>query len=220
MKGFLIKDVRVIWHNSRLFLIMLGVMLLASYKTGAHSFIIGYATMIGILLAITTVSYDEYDKSIVYLMTFPAGRKAYVAEKYVLMFGCGLAGLAISSLFCMMLYRDIAMQILMEAAVIYMLMLIVQFIMLPLQLKFGGDKGRMVLLALLAVAMVVITSLDDVLSFFFGSYEEGLDVLDGLVDRFLCLPAAVIGMIAFAICFVCLTISYQISRKIVCNREF
>ena len=220
MKGYLIKDARLMWHNKRLFFTMLFVMLFALYQSGAYSFIIGYVTMIGILFAITTMSYDEYDKSIVYLMTLPAGRTAYVAEKYVLMFGCGLTGAVLSSFLCVMLYRDIAMQILMETAVIYLVMLLLQLIMLPLQLKFGGEKGRVVLIAVLACAMVIITSLRDILSYFFGSYEAGLRVLDEYFEVILSLPAAVIGIIVFAIYFIFLAISFLISRKIVGSREF
>ncbi|MCM1155227.1 MAG: ABC-2 transporter permease [Roseburia sp.] len=220
MKGFLVKDIRVIWHSSRIFLIMLVVMLLAARQAERYSFIIGYVTMIGFLLAITTVSYDEQDKSIVYLMTLPAGRKVYVLEKYVLMFGCGLLGAAVSSLFCMALYRGIAMQILKETVLIYVLMALVQLIMMPLQLKFGGEKGRMVLIALLAVAMVVITSLDDVLRFFFGSYEAGISTLKGLAQGILAQPPVVIALTVLTVCFICLAVSYLISRKTVENREF
>ncbi len=220
MKGYFIKDARVMWHNKRLFFIMLCVMLFALYQSGAYSFIIGYVTMIGILFAITTMSYDEYDKSIVYLMTLPAGRTAYVVEKYVLMLGCGLIGAVLSSFFCIMRYRDAAMQILIETAVIYLAMVLFQFIMLPLQLKFGGEKGRVVLIALLACVMVVVTSLRDILSYFFGSYEAGIRVLDEYFEKILSMPAVVIGMIVFAIYAVCFAISFLFSRKIVGSREF
>lgn len=218
MKGLLIKDARTIWHSKKIFIIMLMVAVLALYQSEAGNFIIGYMTMIGVLLAVGTISYDEYDKSIVYLMTLPAERSAYVAEKYVLMFGCGLAGTIISTLLCLVIYHDTS--ILIQAVLIYVLMAILQFIMLPLQLKFGGEKGRVVLYALLGVAVVVFTSLDGILGYFFGSYEAGIGVLDGFINGILSLPPVVNGIIILAVGLLCFTISFLISKRIVENREF
>lgn len=218
MKGLLIKDARTIWHSKKIFIIMLMVAVFALYQSEADNFIIGYMTMIGLLLAISTISYDEYDKSIVYLMTLPAKRSAYVAEKYVLMFGCGLAGTIISALLCLAMYHDTA--ILIQAALVYVLMALLQLIMLPLQLKFGGEKGRMVLYGLLAVAVVIFTSLDSILGYFFGSYEAGTEALDGFINGLLSLSPIVIGIIILAVSLLCFIISFLISKRIVENREF
>lgn len=220
MKGFLVKDARLIWHNKRLFLIMLVVSLFALWKTGSYSFIIAYITMIGILLAVTTISYDEYDKSIVYLMTMPAGRAVYVAGKYIVMFGGSLIGTALGTLTCIIMYPELAMDIAVQAGVICAVMVPLQLVMMPLQLKFGGEKGRMVLMGLLASVMVIAASLEDIMAFVFGSYEVGLAVVDDSIKKLRSMPAAAAWVFIAALCAALFALSFQISRKIVQKREF
>ena len=45
-----------------------------------------------LIFAITTISYDEFDNGLAFLMTLPVTRKQYVAEKYLL--GAGLTAVA------------------------------------------------------------------------------------------------------------------------------
>ena len=60
--------------------------------SGSVSFAIGYFTIVTAIFAITTISYDEFDYGLAFLMTLPVTRKQYVAEKYLL--GAGLTAAA------------------------------------------------------------------------------------------------------------------------------
>ncbi|MDE5598408.1 MAG: ABC-2 transporter permease, partial [Lachnospiraceae bacterium] len=75
MKGLLIKDLELVWHNKKLFLIMLVVMFLAFQNYDGYSFLIGYNTMIFILLILNTMTLDEYYKSMPFMMTLPVKRE-------------------------------------------------------------------------------------------------------------------------------------------------
>ncbi|MDE7275408.1 MAG: ABC-2 transporter permease, partial [Lachnospiraceae bacterium] len=60
MKGLLIKDYKIILHNKKMFVILLIVQLLALQNYNGYSFLIGYTAMIFILLALNTITMDEY----------------------------------------------------------------------------------------------------------------------------------------------------------------
>lgn len=220
MKGLLIKDLELIWHNKKMFVIMLVVMLLVFQNYNGYSFIIGYNTMIFMLLVLNTMTLDEDNKSIAHLMTLPVKRKTYVLEKYVLMSGFSLAGAVLTTLFCILLHRETALVILMEALGIYIIMLLLQLLMIPVQLKFGGEKGRVVLIGLLACVTVVATSLVRELPGIFGIQGKLGEVLNDIYTWFVSLGKAALAIVACLILVVCMAVSYLVSRRIMCRREF
>ena len=55
------------------------------------------STIVTAIFAITTISYDEFDNGLAFLMTLPVTRKQYVAEKYLL--GAGLT-LSLIHIYC------------------------------------------------------------------------------------------------------------------------
>lgn len=220
MKGLLIKDCELIWHNKRMFIIMLVVMFLAFQNYDGYSFLIGYNTMIFILLVLNTMNLDEAYKSTSFLMTLPVKREAYVIEKYVLMIGFSFIGTALTTLICVMLHREMALQILLEALAIYLAMLFLQLLMLPVQLKFGGEKGRIVLIGLLACVTVIATSLVKSLPRIFGMQGAFGELLRNVFTWFLSLQKAVMVVDVVLFFLVCGIISYWISRRVMQRREF
>lgn len=220
MKGLFIKDCELIWHNKRMFLIMLVVMFLAFQNYDGYSFLIGYNTMIFILLALNTMSLDEYYKSTSFLMTLPVKRETYVTEKYILMIGFSFIGTALTTLICILLHREMVLQLLLEALVIYLVMVFFQLLMLPVQLKFGGEKGRIVLIGLLACVTVIATSLVKGLPQIFGMQGAFGELLRNGLTWFLALQKAAMVLIVGLIFAVCGAVSYLVSRRVVLRREF
>ncbi len=220
MKGLLIKDLELVWHNKKLFLIMLMVMFLAFQNYDGYSFLIGYNTMIFILLILNTMTLDEYYKSMPFMMTLPVKRETYVAEKYVLMLTFSLVGAALTTIFCIVLHQEMAVQLLIEAIIIYLIMVLFQLLMLPIQLKFGGEKGRIVLIGLLACVTVVATSLVKGLPRIFGIEGALGDMLRNLFTWFLSLQKGVMVLLVGLVFAVCGAISYLISRRVMIRREF
>lgn len=220
MKGLFIKDCELIWHNKKMFIIMLVVMFLAFQNYDGYSFLIGYNTMIFILLVLNTISLDEYYKCTSFLMTLPVRRETYVTEKYVLMIGFSFIGTALTTLICILLHREMALQLLLEALVIYLVMALLQLLMLPMQLKFGGEKGRIVLIGLLACVTVIATSLVKGLPQIFGMQGAFGELLKGMITWFLSLQKVLMVLVVGVFFAVCSAISYLISRKVVLRREF
>ncbi|HJB28857.1 MAG TPA: ABC-2 transporter permease, partial [Candidatus Blautia faecavium] len=89
MKGLLKKDMELLKINGRVFGIAVLVALVYSLtgKMGAQ-FIMVYLTIMSAFLVLNTVSYDEAEKGMTFLMTLPVLRDTYVKEKYI--FAAGL----------------------------------------------------------------------------------------------------------------------------------
>ena len=93
MKGLFVKDIELMKQQKQFFIlvVVMGVILNLA-GSGSSSFAAGYFTFVTAIFAITTISYDEFDNGLAFLMTLPVTRKQYVAEKYLL--GAGLTAAA------------------------------------------------------------------------------------------------------------------------------
>lgn len=220
MKGLLIKDYKTILHNKKMFIILLVVQLLALQNYDNYSFLIGYNVMIFVLLVLNTISLDEYYKSFPFLMTLPVQRKTYVTEKYILMLGFSFLGAVLSAALVILLHREMMRELLLEGILIYLILALFQLLMLPVQLKFGGEKGRIVLIGLLASGTVIATSLNTILPNAFGMQGMFGNLIRNIFTGFLSLPAGMMALIVLLIFAACLAVSYCISLQTIRKREF
>lgn len=220
MKGLLIKDYKLIMHNKRMFLILMVVWFLAFQNYGGYSFLIGYTTMIFVLLVFNTISMDEYYKSIPFFITMPVSRNTYATEKYILMLGFSLIGAVLSTALCIIIHRDMLRQLLVSCIAIYIILALFQLLMLPVQLKFGGDKGRIVLIGLLSCVTVIATSMGKILPGLFGIQGGIGAIAQNTVTWFAGLPAVTKAVNILVVCAVCFAISYGISLHIMQKKEF
>ncbi len=220
MKGLLIKDYKLIMHNKRMFLILMVVWFLAFQNYAGYSFLIAYSTMIFILLALNTISTDEYYKSTPFLLTLPVKRETYTAEKYVLMLGLSLLGTALSTLLCILVHRNLLQELILEGVSIYIILVLFQLLMIPIQLKFGNDKGRIVLLGLLAVVAGIASSIGTILPLIFSMQGSIAEMLTNAVQWFIGLPIDRIVAVIILTCTVCFAVSYGCSLHIMRKKEF
>lgn len=220
MKGLLIKDFALVWHNKKMFLVMFAVMFLAFQNYTNYSFLIGYNTMIFILLILNTMTLDEYYKSIPFLMTLPVKRETYITEKYVLMLSFSFAGALLTTLICIVIHQEMAGQLAVEGLFIYLVMAMFQLLMLPVQLKFGGEKGRIVLIGMLAAITVIVTSLVKGMPQVFGLEGKLGELLGDLFTWFFALQKGVMTLLIGFVFVLCGVISYQVSRKVMLGKEF
>lgn len=71
MKGLFIKDLRLM-KNQRNFLITLALMFLVLIVTGVDaSFFMGYVPFLLLIVTMSTITYDEQDNSMGFLMALP-----------------------------------------------------------------------------------------------------------------------------------------------------
>lgn len=93
MKGLFVKDIELMKQQKQFFILVVVMEVILNLAgSGSVSFATGYFTIVTAIFAITTISYDEFDNGLAFLMTLPVTRKQYVAEKYLL--GAGLTAVA------------------------------------------------------------------------------------------------------------------------------
>ena len=153
-------------------------------------------------------------------MTMPVKRKTYVTEKYALMLGFSFLGAMLSTMLCILLHREMIQVLLLEGISIYVILALFQLLMLPIQLKFGGEKGRIVLIGLLACVTVIATSLNKVLPGLFELQGNIGSMIQNVATKFFSLPAGTIALIALLVFAVCFIVSYCISLQVMWKKEF
>lgn len=158
MRGLLQKDLCLLVQRSRILLVMIGVGILMGFSADG-SFVIGYLTMLCAILAISTISYDEFDNGYLFLLTLPITKKVYVYSKYTFCLLADLVGWGISILIyagCTIVRGNLlTVEALPETLAFIPVFVLLTAIMLPLQLKFGAEKSR-VAIALIGGGIFVL----------------------------------------------------------------
>lgn len=222
MKGLLVKDFKILkLQKNTLFLFLFIALFLTAFSDDA-SFVICYFTFVSSLYSLSSISYDEFDNGNAFLFSLPITRTNYVIEKYCFSFILSMSSCFFATILVIITEMirgtdssiiDIIMIALMIALMTIPIMLIVISIMLPFQLKFGGDKGRIAIICAVGIVFVigiVISKIADFFSIDIASIINNLPVFStGMI-----IVAALIAVI------VILMISIRISISIVKKKEF
>ena len=83
MKGLWTKDIRLISSQQKNLAVIWQVAAGILIATDQISFAITYTSVITIMTAISTISYDTFDNGNAFLFTLPFSRKEYTREKYL-----------------------------------------------------------------------------------------------------------------------------------------
>lgn len=219
MKGLLIKDFQLIRNSKNIFGIVIILMFFILFSNPEKSvFVVSYVSIIMGMLGLSTISYDEFDNGYTFLMTLPITRKIYVKEKYILNLLLGGTGwvvvTAVSGIYLAasntpVIWREWMVMVFS----LFSVMLLFQVIMLPIQLKFGGDRGKIVVMGIFAVIFLTTWGGGKILS------ANGIRLSD-LINK---MPqinmAAGVPAIA-AVCAAAVLISYLVSIKIMDEKVF
>ena len=156
MKGLLIKDGRLMITQGKTLLGIAVFMIVCSFLQGDSfpQFAASYSIMMTTIFTISTVSYDEYDNGIKYLLVLPVERRTYVKEKYCfgilmscMVWGiCSLIGIA-GAFFQK---ADGLEEYLISSLSVAMLAVLLLGICLPVIFYYGAEKGRGIYTGMLA----------------------------------------------------------------------
>lgn len=159
MLGLIVKDIRLIKNQGIvMILLFVGVMGVVMINTMNPQGFVAYTSVMGVIYAFNTISYDSYENGYSFLFTLPVSRKLYAAEKYVLAvifsLGASLAGGVVVEI----VKGDISQfpgnclsYLMMWAVVLWM-----PIVMLPLQLKFGAENSRIVTILVFGICAAVV----------------------------------------------------------------
>ena len=150
MKGLLVKDFKLMKGQQSFFIIVVLVSILTAVVS-SPSFVIAYLSFIGSAFTLSTLSYDEFDNGNAFLFSLPITRTEYILEKYGFALITGgafwLAGIVIAIITQAFKNPSATKDIIIDALAVLPVLFIILAVMFPFQLKFGGEKGRIAIIA-------------------------------------------------------------------------
>ena len=218
MKGLLIKDMRLMLGQKRFFLIVMGMGLMLMFSGDEPTASMGYVTMLLTIFSLNTISYDEHENGMSFLMTLPINRKMYVQEKYVF---AGTLSLIAGTLSVVMAYAttiarhiEVALQeILIVGGALSAVSFLIFAITVPLIIKFGSDKGRIAMFAVFAVIGVMIALLAKFV-------DNPNSPLMNAIVKISELSAGTLVFIAVCALILMVLASYLVTLKIISKKEY
>lgn len=217
MRGLLIKDIRLMKNmRNSLILILLIAAGMSTYISDM-SFLIIYLGLIGATFTNSTISYDEFDNGYAFLLSLPVTRKIYVKEKYVFgMMLCGggwLTGTIIAAIAGWARGNMAPLDTVQMALMMFPMVMFLLAVLLPFHLKYGPEKGRIVMIGAMGVFFVLVVLVAKVAD----RMNIRPDALEGMM---LVMGTGVITVGALAIGLVILLLSCRISMAIMKKKEF
>ena len=154
MLGLFIKDLKLLKAQKKLFMLVgiVTAVVLFNIQDGTEmiGFMAGYMVFVVTMAATSTIGCDEADHGTVFLFTLPVSRKEYVLEKYGLAVAGSAAAVCVVTVLVYLVSVVRGSQLMAEQLFIILIMmplaLILFSLMVPFQLRFGAEKGRMMLL--------------------------------------------------------------------------
>lgn len=218
MAGLLEKDFRLIVKRKTTLLVF-ALLALGLGLSQSTFFILGYLPILVAMICIGTISYDDYDGGLTFLMTLPINTGIYVREKYVFCVGGTILSWIAAIGICLMnmLIRgetagrgeEGGLVIGILSALLAEVLLVA--IMIPLQLKFGAEKSRIVLFVIFGVVMA---------GSYFLSTVTGTGIDNSLIIQKSNGNFFLTGIIILIILIFGVAASYGISRRIMRKKEF
>lgn len=218
MKGLLIKDFCILKLQKNTLLIILAMCVVFTVFMKSPTYIVNLLPMYGGLVALGTLSYDEFDRGYSFLFTLPISKKGYVREKYVfgllLCGGAWLISVLLSSLYVLFVERtEMDASLLVAYAVPIVLVVFLIGIAIPVQLKYGNERGRLAVVATgLVIFAVIIAG---------GQLGKVFDIeMTAALQRVEKMGAGTVSVIGCIVSVILIVISYKISVRIMEKKEF
>ena len=218
MKGLLIKDIKLMLGQKKFFLVVVGMGIFFMISNENPVSGVSYITMLLSIFTLSTISYDEFDNGMAFLMTLPIERKTYALEKYVFAGLVSLSSAVVTSLLAF-IYDMVAKvfvdmtEVIGVACVIVLISLLMLSITIPLQIKFGSEKGRFAMILAMGMIFGAVYVLAQ------GMSGSGTD-LSGVIAFLTSLEPWQIVAGAVLVTVIVLIISYSICVRIINKKEY
>ena len=219
MKGLLIKDFKLLKVQKNFFLLILCIAIVMEIfsDSTSSSFIIGFLSFVATLFTLSSISYDEFDNGNAFLFSLPITRKSYVTEKYGFGMILGSSFWAFGTLIVILkeviTNKYVSIDTVIAAFIILPIVFVVLAVMLPFQLKFGGEKGRIAIICTLVIVFltgIIMTKIANAFNINLSFPFHQIATLNRAV--------LILAIIGFTLLM--LFISYRISLSIMKKKEF
>ncbi len=151
MIGLLKKDFRLLSNYGKILLVMAGFFLVVSISMKTVAFAAGVILIMGLMMTVNTISYDDMSHFSEYSITLPVSRKVQVIEKYLLsccILGIGMGIVAVLNLIFRFVFPENTDMVESVASTLLCtaLGMVIVSLMIPLVYKFGAEKARILII--------------------------------------------------------------------------
>ena len=217
MAGLFEKDLRILLQRKQTFVLFLVIAIVLGFTTEG-TFVVGYTTFCILIFVMSTISYDEFDNGLSFLMTLPVTRRTYVMGKYVLCMLSCMAAWIFSVIVCICENQVkgagvVTKELLIEAVVLLPIVILLMDRMIPVQMKFGAEKSRIVMIAVMGIVGILVIGVKKAAAILDLPVDSIMEKIQGISD-----VQMIVGCVVFAIAATFL--SMAISVKIMNRKEF
>lgn len=163
MRVLWVKDLLLLQKQLKTFLMFMVIAAFNAYTIKSVPVIFIFMTFFFVTTAASTIFYDQENHGFLYLFTLPTRKKDYVIQKQLLILASSLvaAGLSIVLIFGMMQFdpelQASAQDLLYNALYSFFYGCFYGAIITPLYLRYGTEKARVFIFAIIGIlAMVII----------------------------------------------------------------
>ena len=213
MRVLLAKDIRLFRSMKNVVLIYVA-MIAASIIFGQKQMgvmLINLCVVMFTYLSMSTMSYDDFDNGMEFILTLPTSKKIYAIEKYVL----AVITLVVMSIVGAGLLVALGLEFnaaILDIAPMAVIAIVLVSINLPLTLKFGSEKTKM-------LTMILFMGLGSLVGTL-GTSNLNEILNSDLVKKIMSLGKLQLGIGIGLMAIIILFVSYCISIKISENKEY
>ena len=159
MKALFVKDIRIILKQQRVLIsAFFGVITLLAFATDNSMYAVAFVLFLVPTMMLTTISYDTFENGMSYIMSLPVSVKDYVAEKYILVVSSSVIFNILATILINVVLSIgkgvgiMPLELIVNAMLAQFMVLIYISLVLPVDIRFGTDKG-MIIVVLMAVVI-------------------------------------------------------------------
>ena len=106
MRGFLKKDLALLYNTGKVYLAVIAMgIVLGLVNKEMRSFSSSFIMIMLALAGASTLSYDDFENGMPFLISLPVSKKTYIKEKYLICFLSGAVGLVIAAVLGTVIFK-------------------------------------------------------------------------------------------------------------------
>lgn len=159
MKALFIKDIRIVLKQQRILICaFFAVITILAFATDNSMYAVAFVLFLVPTMMLTTISYDTFENGMSYIMSLPVSVKDYVTEKYILTVASSLIFNIMATILINVVLSIgkgvgiMPLELIVNAMLAQFMVLIYISLVLPVDIRFGTDKG-MIIVVLMAVVI-------------------------------------------------------------------
>ena len=159
MKALFIKDIRIVLKQQRVLICaFFAVITILAFATDNSMYAVTFVLFLVPTMMLTTISYDTFENGMSYIMSLPVSVKDYVTEKYILTVASSFTFNIMATILINVVLSIgkgvgvMPLELIVNAMLAQFMVLIYISLVLPVDIRFGTDKG-MIIVVLMAVVI-------------------------------------------------------------------